>query len=129
MFSSGHVTHITVLDLSTIVPGLEEIDEYFDEPVSIEALCADYLATLYTLEATDTAETMLLEDYGALDMFVSLTDDALTTVHQQLLEFFHGFWSLLMYNAIEINARTPWQVLGRRGKNHLLLVKTLEETP
>lgn len=126
---NGHVTHIKVIDLSAIMSSIEDIEDLFDEPISIEVLCADYLATISNAATYSNAEVVLLEDYNAGELFAKFGDEDKELIYDRLTEFMRSFWSLLVYNAIEISTVTPWQVFGRRGQHHILLAKTIAETP
>lgn len=126
--SSGLVTQLTVLDLSPLMYLIESIEDLFDEEISVEVICADYLSTAFDPETHDHAEALLLEDYNAAELFATLSEDDKALVYEKVTEFLIGLWDLMVDNTIEADPVTPWQVMGRRGRHHLVLLKTVEET-
>lgn len=118
---------MTVLDLSGLMFLIEEIEDLFDEPISTEVICADYMATAFDPATHDNAEILLLEDYNAAELFSDLSEEDKALVYEKMTEFLIGLWAVMVDNTIEADPARPWQVMGRRGRYHVVLLKTCEE--
>lgn len=102
---------------------LEDIEDLFDEEISLEVLCADYLVYAFQDDTEANAETLLLSDYEEEGYFATLNEEDKLEVYMKLTAFFLGLWEFLVENEVSTDADPLWQVSGLRGKHHLILMQ------